>query len=264
MNDTSRGPKRKSRLRSYTRKLRPRALWRSFKHLVDPASKYYGLEELDRKLEALFDYDDGYFVELGANDGVTQSNTLHLERHRHWRGVLVEPVPHNYLRCCANRSERNRIFCNACVSFDYKDRFVEMVFSNLLSSGIGLESDIEDPRGHAELGKQFLAEAEQVFTFGAVARPLNELLIEADAPRSIDLLSLDVEGAEMEVLRGVDHSRFRFKYMCIESRSKDKLVEYLGSHGYELVAQLTHHDYLFRDSSTAPIPSDRGSVVGRR
>jgi FkbM family methyltransferase len=242
---------RNKKLRSYTRKLRPRALWRSLKHLVDPKSQYYGLHEIDRKLEALLDYDGGYFVELGANDGIAQSNTLHMERHRGWRGVLVEPVPHNYLRCCANRSPRNRIFCNACVSFDYKERFVEIVFSNLLSVPLGLESDIENPREHADFGKQFLGEGERVFTFGAVARPLNDLLIEADAPRSIDLLSLDVEGAELEVLKGVDHTRFRFKYLCIESRSKDKLVEYLAAQGYELVEPLTHHDYLFRDS-TAP------------
>jgi FkbM family methyltransferase len=240
-------PKRKSRLRSYTRKLRPRALWRSTKHLLNPKSKYYGLGELDKKLESLFDHDDGYFVELGANDGIAQSNTLHLERHRRWRGVLVEPVPHNYLRCCANRSRRNRIFCNACVSFDYRDRYVEMVYSNLLSCPIGLESDIGDPMEHARFGRRFLAETEQIFTFGALARPLNELLIEAEAPRSIDLLSLDVEGAEMEVLKGVDHSQFRFKYMCVESRSSDTLIEYLASNGYRLVEQVSNHDYLFRD-----------------
>jgi FkbM family methyltransferase len=240
---------RKSKLRSFTRKLRPRALWRSLKHLVDPKSQYYALHDLDRKLEALLDYDNGYFVELGANDGVAQSNTLHMERHRGWRGVLVEPVPHNYLRCCENRSADNRIFCNACVSFDYRDRFVEIVYSNLLSAPVGLESDLEDPREHAEYGLRFLAEGERVFTFGAVARPLNELLIEADAPRSIDLLSLDVEGAELEVLKGVDHARFRFKYLCIESRSKGKLVAYLAAHGYELVEPLTHHDYLFRDAA---------------
>jgi FkbM family methyltransferase len=243
---------RKTKLRSYTRKLRPRVLWRSLQHFVDPKSQYYGLHGLDRKLEALLDYDGGYFVELGANDGVAQSNTLHMERHRGWRGVLVEPVPHNYLRCCENRSAENRIFCNACVSFDYGERFVEIVYSNLLSAPVGLESDIEDPRQHADFGRQFLAEGERVFTFGAVARPLNDLLLEAGAPRSIDLLSLDVEGAELDVLKGVDHAHFRFKYLCIESRSKDKLVEYLAAQRYELVEALTHHDYLFRDATPPP------------
>lgn len=44
--------------------------------------KYFSLNQLDRKLEEFVDYNNGYFVELGANDGVTQSNTLYFERHR--------------------------------------------------------------------------------------------------------------------------------------------------------------------------------------
>jgi hypothetical protein len=60
------------------------------------------------------------------------------------------------LKCLANRSKKNQIFCNACVSFEFKDRFVEIAFSNLMSSPIGLESDVLDPVSHAESGKQFL------------------------------------------------------------------------------------------------------------
>ena len=55
--------------------------------------KYTGLDQLDRKLEKYVDYDYGYFVELGANDGVTQSNSLYFEKYRKWRGLLVEPSP---------------------------------------------------------------------------------------------------------------------------------------------------------------------------
>ena len=47
-------------------------------------SKYYVLNELDRKIEQYIDIDNGYFVELGANDGVSQSNTLYFEKSRAW------------------------------------------------------------------------------------------------------------------------------------------------------------------------------------
>src|ERR1700675_2623345 len=50
------------------------------------------LHELDIKLNAVIARDDGFFVEAGANDGYTQSNTYWLERFRGWRGLLVEPI----------------------------------------------------------------------------------------------------------------------------------------------------------------------------
>lgn len=210
-----------------------------------PQKQYFGLNNLDEKLEKYLNYDDGFFVELGANNGVHQSNTLYYEKFRNWTGVLIEPTLHNFLQCKANRSRKTRVFCNACTSFDYKDKFVEIIYSNLMSISKGLESDISDPDAHAKEGRQFLHPLEENISFGAVAKPLNSILRDANAPTLIDFLSLDVEGAEIEVLKGVNHDEFKFKYMCIECRNIDKLTEYLASKGYRLVEKLTHWDYVF-------------------
>ena len=80
-------------------------------------NNFYALNELDKKLLKYLDYDNGYFVELGANNGVNQSNTLHFELEKNWSGVLIEPTPHNYLECCKNRRPENHIFCNATKLF---------------------------------------------------------------------------------------------------------------------------------------------------
>ena len=208
--------------------------------------KYYALNDLDKKLEKYINYNNGFFVELGANDGVNQSNTLYFENNRHWKGVLIEPILHNFLACKLNRSKETKIFCNACVSFDYEEKFVEILYSNLMSIPVNLESDIANPELHALIGKQFLAPHEENVAIGAVAKTLSSLLLEAGAPREIDLLSLDVEGAEIEVLNGVDFSLYSFKYMLIENRNFQKLCDYLGSRGYEFVEALSEHDYLFK------------------
>ena len=207
--------------------------------------RYFSLNQLDRKLEKYVNYDDGYFVELGANDGVTQSNSLYFERHRGWRGVLVEPAPQNFLKCRQNRSVKSSIFCAACVSFGYSQEFVRIAYLNLMSTPISMESDIQDPRAHARLGDRFLGHGETIFEFGAVARPLNSLLQEADAPKLIDFLSLDVEGAELEVLKGVDHNAFRFKFILVECRDFTRLNAYLESKKYQFVEKLSGQDYLF-------------------
>lgn len=207
--------------------------------------EYFGLEELDRKLIEYLDYNDGFFVELGANDGVTQSNTLHLEKFKGWTGILVEPIPHNYLNCLKSRSQETKVFAAACVSFEYSERFVEILYSDLMSVAPNLEIDIEYPELHAKEGLQYLDSIQSNFRFGAEARKLNDILVEASAPKVIDFLSLDVEGAEIEVLKGIDHEHFRFKYICVECRNLPKMRIFLAAKGYQLVDQLTFHDYLF-------------------
>ena len=47
----------------------------------------FGLNEIDKKIHRYLDYNSGYFVELGANDGISQSNTLFLERSKRWKGT---------------------------------------------------------------------------------------------------------------------------------------------------------------------------------
>ena len=65
---------------------------------------YYSLNELDKKLRKRISKRSGFYVEIGANDGVNQSNTLHFEKTLGWKGVLIEPIPHRFLKC-KNRSE---------------------------------------------------------------------------------------------------------------------------------------------------------------
>jgi FkbM family methyltransferase len=210
--------------------------------------KYWGLEELDRKIEKYLNYDGGFFVELGANDGRLSSNTLYYERYKGWRGVLVEPAPNLFLECRRNRSDQNHVACAACVSFDYKEEFVKILYSDSMSVSLGIESDIPDRTAHAELGRQFLRAGETVFAFGAVARTLDSILREAQAPRLIDFLSLDVEGSELEVLRGIDHDAFAFRYLLVECRHLARLQAFLTPLGYALVERFNEHDYMFEST----------------
>jgi len=211
--------------------------------------RYRALNNLDRKIEKYLAYRGGYYVELGANDGLTQSNTYFLERAYGWRGLLIEPAPQNFLKCLANRSPLNVVRCAACVSFEYGQKFVEIVYSNLMSTPIGVESDIGDPMEQAQKGLIRLPPGEVIFTYGAKAETLNALLIQAGAPRVVDFMSLDVEGAEIEVLKGIDHSYHRFKYILVECRNFPKLDDYLRSNGYVYLKALSEHDYLFRTNA---------------
>ena len=94
-----------------------------------------------------------------------------------------------------------------------------------MTSTLGINSDVQDPVGHANEGVQFWGG--HVFTFEAPTLTLNSILIEANAPALIDLLSLDAEWAELEILKGIDHSEYRFKYLMVESRQFEALNNFL-------------------------------------
>ena len=72
--------------------------------------KYFGLNNLDKKISKHFDYKNGYYVELGANDGISQSNTLFLELSKSWKGILIEPIKSKFRQCKELRSKDNKFF----------------------------------------------------------------------------------------------------------------------------------------------------------
>jgi FkbM family methyltransferase len=240
----------------------PPILWNGTKYLYDiffynkryrPTIEYYGLQELDKKLEEYLDYNNGFFIEIGGWDGISFSNTLYFEKFRNWRGILIEPAPNEFLKCKKNRPNA-KVFCNACVPFGYREKFVAMKYCASMTVAIpdkSLDNDLPDIDSHVESGKQFLSSEQAVYEFGAIAKPLSVILDENYIDiRKIDLLVLDVEGFELNVLRGIDFKRHAPNFICVEVWNLNPIKEFLYQNGYHLLVQLSyqqnHQDYLFK------------------
>jgi len=210
----------------------------------------FGLNGLDSRLIDILDKPKGFYVEIGANDGVAQSNTLQLELFHGWKGVLIEPIPATFEKLQRNRnSRRNYLQQGACVSFEYGEKFVELLYANLVSTPLALESDITDPEDHAGRGAIFLKGSDKDNALARVqarAFTMTTVLSKANAPQYIDFLSLDVEGAELEVLKGIDFDRYSIGWILVESRNFAKMRSFLEARGYLLHSTQSHHDYLFR------------------
>ncbi len=206
---------------------------------------WMALHDLDRRLARHLDFDGGVFVEAGANDGELQSNTYYFEKLRGWTGLLVEPVPELAARCRRNR--RATVLQAALVAHEEPGATVELHVAGLMSTVSGALGDAAATARHVEAGLavQQLPRAERV---RVPARTLSSLIDEAKLRLPIDLLSLDVEGAEVAALRGLDFSRHAPRHLCIEARDAAAIAALLEPR-YRLVEVLTdlgtHRDLLY-------------------
>tara|TARA_B100001250_G_scaffold390753_1_gene391002 strand:- start:1630 stop:2337 length:708 start_codon:yes stop_codon:yes gene_type:complete len=204
---------------------------------------YYGKNNLDQQLEKYLNYSNGFFIELGAHDGVTQSNTYYYEKNKNWNGILIEPTKRIFLKCKKNRSKKNFFYNNACVSFKYKKKFVKLIYSSLKSFS---PEFINDNKVKEYLKYPELYRGERNFIYNVKAATLNSLLDKSNAPSIIDFLSLDTEGAEFQVLNGIDFKKYKFKFMLIETDFFTKLKKFLIKKKYKFIKKLNENDYLFK------------------
>ena len=205
---------------------------------------YTALNELDRKMEGELP-EKGFFLEIGGNDGISQSNTKHLELYKGWHGILVEPNPENFRRMGLTRDSKTHKVHAACVPAGWREPTVTLAYADLQTITLGVNLDLEDQDAHLISGSKHSKHAEASSTFSAPAKTLTQILVDCGAPPCIDFFSLDVEGAEIPVLEGLDFSSFSFSKILVESRSIEELQEFMQHRGYRLSAQRSVHDYLF-------------------
>ena len=207
--------------------------------------RYFALNSIDIEIEQFLNYDNGYFIEIGANNGVNQSNTLYFEKFRGWRGLLIEPHPKLFSQLQKNRSHNSTCINAACTSFSFKNDSIRMMYSNLMTTSLEDSNILPNSTEHALLGAKYLVGQPSEFT--AKSTTMQQILEGLNAPNRIDLFSLDVEGFEFEVLSGINHEIFRFNLICVETSDIPRMKSFMAKINYELVKQVTHHDLFFRD-----------------
>lgn len=179
-----------------------------------------------RLVAAFFGKIKGCFVEVGANDPQERSQTWHLEQAG-WSGVLIEPQPDlaNELRS----RRKAKVFAVACSSPENAGRTLPLHVAGPLSS---LDRQHMAP-GSAPAG-----------TINVPVRTLDAVLAEAGVPLAFDFLSIDVEGHEIEVLRGFDIARWRPRLILLEDHVADlSKHRYLGNAGYRIIRRYENNGW---------------------
>ncbi|HET9715834.1 MAG TPA: FkbM family methyltransferase [Pseudolabrys sp.] len=198
-----------------------------------------------RLVAAFFGDRTGYFVEVGANDPKERSQTWHLE-HAGWTGVLVEPQPE--LAASLRALRRAKVFEAACSSPENAGRMMPLHVAGPLSS---LDRLRMAPGATPEA------------VISVPVRTLDSILDEAGTPAAFDFLSIDVEGHEIEVLRGFDIARWRPRLILIEDHVSDlSKHRYLRAAGYRIVRRYENNGwYVPQESAVTCAWSERWEIV---
>lgn len=171
---------------------------------------------------------NGIFLDIGANDGKTLSNT-YLLYEKGWSGLMIEGSPHVFKRLKNNFINNDKVQClNICLSdkeglFDFYHNINHNVNPNIDKDNIDLLSTIvtnsyERVKNWGSFEKQEI----YCYTFNKV--------IELSKFKKFDFISIDIEGMDFNILKQIDLSKTETDCIIIEYNEnieeKNKILNY--------------------------------------
>ncbi|XP_042858426.1 protein Star-like [Penaeus japonicus] len=200
----------------------PRSLSRP--NVVDYSQ--YGQSKIFNKM--LRNMTNGFFIEVGAHDGESLSNSLFFEKQHNWTGLLIEANPQLYAKL--KTKGRKAYSINACLSL--VPRYTH-VFFNLA----GFLGRISTKRKGINI---------ECFPLYSMMQALGR--------KSIDLFTLDIEGDELKVLKTIPWDKMEVRLMEVEvnhvPEGKDAVRAFMESVGYTFLREW-HINYIFAKNDIA-------------
>jgi FkbM family methyltransferase len=185
-------------------------------------------KDVAQEILKYLDFDNGYYVECGSNDGLFQNNSLALELNQGWTGMLIEASPQAYSQCLKNRDNTKNTF----------------VYGAIVPDTYGKPTITGDFNGHpmGSIGGRRLNNAGNA-VLEVPAYTLTQIFEKYNVSK-IDFFALDIEGFELAALQGMDFDRWSPTYFLIEwNVGEDELFPFMESKGYENLGCLSNFNY---------------------
>ena len=158
------------------------------------------------------DQKSGFFLEIGAFNGIEGSNCYHFEKFMNWQGIAVEASPLQFERLKKNR---NCELINAALASENKQvEFFEIVEGFTQMSGI---NNINFQNSLERIKKNSNSKINKI---KIESKTFNKLI---PNDQIIDLISIDIEGNEFEVLKSIDFDEYQIKVIIIENNIPNEL-----------------------------------------
>ena len=209
--------------------------------------KYSCRGDIDKELiNIIGDKKNGFFLEVGAYNGISESVSLRFENDLNWRGLLIEPNPLHFKYLLKNRPK------NICLNYIcLSNQFIKekLFIKNLNQMSYIVDENDRSYFNHYPLEK-INNLAKETFSGNFEKLPCKVETIQNVCRkyeiREIDLAIIDVEGSEFELLEGINFDEIDIKYFCIESYNFEKLNIFMKNKNYAFVKKIHREDYVYK------------------
>jgi FkbM family methyltransferase len=218
----------------------------AFNHLLNPyANIFFGISAEDQVIDTLLKHPKrGYYVDVGCNQPIRFSNTFNFYL-RGWKGLTIDANPELIALQKKIRPKDNSVCC--VVSDSEKEViFTKFHDNNLSSISPGFTAAIE--KSVAIISKESVK-----------TKTLNSIFLENNVPNEFEFLSIDVEGHDFEVLRGIDLTKYSPSLIIIEmidfsfiNYRTNKIVKYLKDKDFQMVGYYSVNGFFLRKDKNPP------------
>jgi FkbM family methyltransferase len=188
---------------------------------------FYSQDGQDQYLEnnVFKGYKNGFYVDVGSHNGVSINNTLYFEKNNNWTGINIEPIKKVFDDLQINRP--NNINLNCAVSNnDGETEFICNTGYTEMISGI---KDTFDTRHLQRLDRENRAMGSTTEIINVKTKKLETIFNEHNISH-VNYLSIDVEGAEFEVIKSINFDKVFIDVIAFENNYSDvsiPIVKYL-------------------------------------
>ena len=195
---------------------------------------FYSQYKQDEYLETTIfkGYKNGFYVDVGAHDGISLNNTLYFEKNNNWRGINIEPIKDVFDMLVMNRPVDVNINCAVCNRDGEADFYLNEGYTEMLSGII----ENYDAR-HLERLMNENTEKSATTQIVKVNTKKLETIFDEHAVSHINYLSIDVEGAEFEVLKSINFDKVFIDVIGFENNYAEvstPIILYLEYKGFKV------------------------------
>lgn len=154
----------------------------------------------------------GFFLEIGAFDGIEGSNCYHFEKFMNWEGIAIEASPLQFKKLKKNR---NCKLMNIAIGSENKQvEFYEVVEGFTQMSGI---NNLNFKDSFERIKKKSNSKINKI---NIECKTFEKLVL---SDQIIDLISIDIEGNESDVLKTINFDKYKIKVIILENNTPKEL-----------------------------------------